>query len=160
MTGGEGSQWTKTEAGEWVFYAFDYAYKYWILSEGLRLSGAGSPLPRVAMQPGPNGPEVSALLMKAPRPDPQVLSELTNKIGLLSDQQVDKAMVQVGWLMDAMLDLIYSGNPESAFQLLEMVWPEGFQLDYVKGIDRAYFKGRLVESVRSSNYYQAWFLGE
>lgn len=152
--------WERGPGDEWVASVIDETYAYWFIGGNAYFSYGGSPFPLVKLRLGDQGIEVNSKLMFKEPPDRLSLEQLALEIGTLDQGKSEDALSKVGRLSQKMLDLIYSGNSESAFELLNLVWTDGFLLDVDEGIDRAYFRRRLEESVRTSKYYQSWMLSD
>ena len=43
-------------------------------------------------------------------------------------------------------------------RILDALWSKDYEIDYVEGVDRAVFWGRLTEKVRTSPYFRSWML--
>ena len=58
----------------------------------------------------------------------------------------------------AMLDLIYSGNPDTARELLKRFWPAELKLTNMDNMSRSDYESELEAKVRSSKYFRPWML--
>jgi hypothetical protein len=129
----------KNPKGGLLFETADNAWAYW------RASFAESPLPRLVMEFKNNKLRPNFDLMKKPAPSAASLRAKARteraKVSTEPYAGEDGAMEYPFW--GEMLDLIYTGNEQAAWQYFEMVWPpkrEGKEL-FLKD-----FKAQLAES--------------
>jgi hypothetical protein len=133
---------------------YDWSYAYWLYSFG------GSPAPEVILKIVNGELSVSQVEMIKPKPSIKELSDLTeSKYSIkYTHTRNDKADF-FSYLTGRMLDLVYSGNFESAIDYLYMVWPEDVKFKYFDEIfDRDVYKEKLWGVVREAQYYQKWML--
>ncbi len=128
---------------------YDWSYAYWLYSFG------GSPAPEVILKIDDFELSVSQAEMVKPKPSIYELSDLMNSRYSIKYNKADF----LSYLTGKMLDLIYSGNVESAIDYLYMVWPEDVKFKYFDEIfDREVYKGKLFGVVKDAQYYQEWML--
>ena len=154
-----GSDWALTKQGDWTAEVYDPTYKYWAISEEIFLYNAIAPRPTVTLQLVDGQPEVSRHYMhRDPLSDSEFDSVVTALVPLsddLSERELDLAIAR---LVSEMLDLIYAGREDDASHILDALWSKDYEIDYVEGVDRAVFWGRLTEKVRTSPYFRSWML--
>jgi hypothetical protein len=129
----------KSPKGGLLFETADNAWAYW------RTSFAESPLPRLIMEFDNNKLRPNFDLMKKPAPSIASLRTKARaeraKVSTEPYTSDEGSMEYPFWA--EMLDLIYSGNEQAAWQYFEMVWPpkrQGKEL-FLKD-----FKAQLAES--------------
>lgn len=109
----------KSPKGGLLFVTADNAWAYW------RTSFAESPLPRMVMEFENNKLRPNFDLMKKPAPSIVALrAKARTERAKISNEPYtgeDGEMEYPFW--GEMLDLIYSGNEQTAWQYFEMVWP-------------------------------------
>jgi len=133
---------------------YDWSYAYWLYSFG------GSPAPEVILKIDNGELSVSQIEMAKPKPSMKELFRLTDSKYSIkyTHTRNDKADF-LSYLTGRMLDLIYSGNVESAIDYLYMVWPENVKFKYFDEIfDRDVYKEKLWGVVKEAKYYQEWML--
>jgi hypothetical protein len=158
--------------GDWRLRTFDLTYTLWLYS------WASSPMPEVIFEISDGTLVVSYKSMKAEPPTDQEMRKLIARQPSMredfSDSEWDTAL---GSLTGNMVWLIYSGNAEAAFSLLNSVWPDGVRFSWADSrlysvwpdggtifteaedqYDRESFKEELVAMVRSSPFFEGWML--
>ncbi len=98
------------------FQVADWTFAYW------RTSFADSPAPMVIMKYQGQRYRMALDLMREPGFSPDELDQLAARFKALPDWEFDPPPVQ---LWSTMLDLIYTGNMDQAWELLERAWPGG-----------------------------------
>ena len=154
----EGS-WTLSSEGDWLAEVNDRSYRYWSISDEWFFYGAISPEPTVTLQLIDGQPQVAADYMRTAPLSSSALQERVADLMILSDELPEGDIGRAMYLLTSeLIDLIYSGNAESALALLAEVWTDGFMLDYVDMVDRDWFTQKLIERVQLSTFYQPWML--
>ena len=154
----EGS-WTLSSEGDWLAEVYDRSYRYWSISDEWFFYGAISPAPTVTLQLIDGQPQVAADYMRTAPLSSSALQERMADLMILSDELPESDIGRAMYLLTSeLIDLIYSGNAESALALLAEVWTDGFMLDYVDMVDREWFTQKLIERVQLSPFYQPWML--
>jgi predicted secreted protein len=132
------------------FETFDDTFAYWLTDY------ADSPMPRVVLefQKGVLRPNFD--LMKKPAPSLAKLKEMARakrtKISLKPYRGVKGSGIDEEVFWDVMLDLIYTGHEELAWQYLDLVWPaqkkgkELFIKDFKHTLSESPFWKVIVES--------------
>lgn len=109
----------------------DFTFRYW------NTSFAFSPAPKVIIDWDQNVPIVSETLMRTPPPAQEYLDQSANEIRrrMKSSNELQPE------LWGTMLDLIYSGNGDLAFEFFESAWPTEWadKADFLKS-----FTGTLL----------------
>lgn len=97
--------------------------------------------------------------MEKPTPTQDKLAELAGEIGIhaaIPDQELGKMLSR---LTDEMLDLMYSGNSQTAFELLSVVWPDDIEVVYHDNLMvRESLETQLLQGVKKSPFYQEWMV--
>ena len=141
------------EKGDFEFSTLDRTYEYWLYS------GAASPYPEVSLKLADGKLVVADDLMKAPAPSEE---HFLSMVGLLPrfDSEMTRRDLDdsLGQLTGLMLDLMYSGHPNAARELLMRAWPDGVILKALKNMSRSDFELELADLVRSSDYFRPWML--
>ncbi|MBM9515283.1 hypothetical protein [Desulfogranum marinum] len=134
--------------GEWRVMVNDWSYAYWLYSFAL------SPAPQVILKVE-NGSLVPSLSdMRNPKPSHDQLMELAQGLKLPINRDGSGLISK---LTSTLLDLYYSGNSESALELLNMVWTEGQVITVVgEELDRERYLSRLTVRIKGSPYFQDW----
>jgi hypothetical protein len=120
-----------------VFVTHDYNFAYW------KTCFAESPAPKVILRYCENGYRLADDLMRKPEPSKIKLQQMVTHIRKLEDWKYN-SITPLLW--GKMLDLIYSGNSSSAYQLFDMAWQPS-----VPGKDK--FLHEFVEQLESSKYW-------
>lgn len=127
--------------GKYEFVANDWTFAYW------RTSFAESPAPRIILRPktvGDGNVEyvLARDLMQKPAPTQEQLDHTIAEIKgePAWNQHVPPAL----WA--AMLELIYTGHPDLAWQVFDRSWPD-------KKPGKSGFLGAFCERLSSSNYF-------
>lgn len=120
-----------------VFVSLDKNFAYW------NTSFAESPAPEVILRYCENEYRLADDLMRKPVPSYVKLQQMAKAIRQEKDWK-DNIVPPRLWAK--MLDLIYSGNSSSAYQLFEMAWQSG-----VSGKDE--FLHEFVEQLEGSEYW-------
>ena len=109
----------KSPKGGLIFETSDNAFAYWLTSF------AGSPLPSVILEFRNGSLRPNSNLMKKPAPSLTVLRNKARvarqQIGLEPYTGVDSSSFDTAF-WDVMLDLIYTGHEDLAWQYLDLVW--------------------------------------
>ena len=155
----DGGTWTLSSKGDWLAEVYDRSYRYWSISDEWFFYGAISPEPTVTLQLIDGQPQVAADYMRTAPLSSSALQERIADLMMLSDELPEGDIGRAMYLLSSeLIDLIYSGNAESALALLNAVWTDGFMLDYVDMVDREWFTQKLIERVQLSPFYQPWML--
>ena len=135
-----------TGTGEWRVAVNDWSYAYWLYSF------SASPAPEVILKVDKGQLVPSLEDMKSPEPPHDHLVALSKGLKLSMDRDGSEFISK---LTSALLDLYYSGNAESALELLNTVWTEGQVIMLVGDeIDREKYLVMLHEKIKGSPYYQ------
>ena len=141
------------EKGDFEFSTLDRTYEYWLYS------GAASPYPEVLLKLANGKLVVADDLMQAPAPsEKQFLSMVGSLPAFDSEMKRRDLDDSLGQLTGLMLDLMYSGHPDVARELLKQAWPDGVTLTELKNMSRNDFEVELAGLVRSSDYFREWML--
>ena len=155
----DGGIWTLSNNSDWLAEVYDRSYRYWKISDEWFFYGAISPEPTVTLQLIEGQPQVAVDYMRTAPLSGSALRERMENLMILSDDLSESDIGRAMYLLTSeLIDLIYSGNPESALELLAAVWTDGFMLDYVDMVDREWFTTKLIERVQMSPFYQTWML--
>lgn len=140
----------------------DFTFGYW------NTSFAGSPAATVILKPGPHGLSLATQLMRTPKPTSaqmnKLIKETSNALTETKlkepEQGADFQLVPVLW--KNMLDLIYAGHSDDAWNLLNKSWPQNGKALFTVNPDdektfgahgAAEFKQAFLTQLKKSPYW-------
>lgn len=124
-----------------IFDTYEIIFKYW------HTSYAQSALPSVKLRFCDEKYRLADDLMRKPPPSRTKLIKLADSIrkdDWTSKKTFDETVPPILWI--SMLDLIYSGNAESAYKLFDLAWPPG-----IKGKEK--FLDEFNKNLANSEYW-------
>lgn len=144
-----------SEKGKFSFGKREWQYYAWLYS------GAASPSPWLDLKFVDGKLVVADELMKKPAPSKEEF------LKILEELKQEPLNTNTSWrdlgrplsnITRAMLDLIYSGNPDTARELLKRFWPAELKLTNMDNMSRSDYESELEAKVRSSKYFRPWML--